>query len=173
MKSSILRLFILIITNTAFATPPYETLKSCLDEKPLNEKIIMQEINDGYYSQHPPKNYEYQYDLSCDNNKLSAIMDSNGTRYLLINNKKYLLKEARDKSVNPDVKPGLLYVDLSSWYYIKQDDIDYICINGALSDTGVGASVGQYYIVEDAFSANPVIYFYFLDKDIVSMTGPG
>ena len=48
----------------------------------------------------------------------------------------------------------------------------YLCILAPLSESGVGAALSQYYIIENAFNTNavPSVYYYFFDKDIIPIT---
>ena len=57
-------------------------------------------------------------------------------------------------SINTEIDPGILIPDTSLWYKIDYENKSYLCINGPLSQSGVGMATGQYYIIENAFSKN-------------------
>ncbi len=157
--------------QSLFAEPPFEVLRSCIDEKPKNSSVNLLEINNGYYQSQVEDKCENQYEIKF-NKKTFGVVTCNETSYLLINNQKINLTKAVNKSVNSEIKPGILYPTDTSWLKIDFKNQSYLCLNGPISLSGTGSNIGQYYIVENAFSANskPLVYFYFLNKDVVPLT---
>ncbi|HAT9716210.1 TPA: hypothetical protein ACUNL2_001576 [Legionella pneumophila] len=78
---------------------------------------------------------------------------------------------AQNHSVNPSITPGNRITQLSDCSKIVFDNNDYLCVDVELSQSGEGANVSQYYIVENAFNTStPVLHYYFFNKDIMPMT---
>jgi len=75
-------------------------------------------------------------------------------------------------SINPEIKPGTFFTPRAIWYKIDRGKQSYLCIFAPLAEQSVGSAYNQYYIVENAFDVNlnPVLYFYFLDKNIAPIT---
>ena len=157
--------------QSLFAEPPFEVLRSCIDEKPKNSSVSLLEINNGYYQPQVEDKCENQYEIKFKK-KIFGTVTCNETPYLLINNQKIDLTKAVNKSANPEIKPGILYPTDTSWLKIDFKNQSFLCLNGPISLSGTGSNIGQYYIVENAFSDNskPIIYFYFLNKDIAPLT---
>ncbi|HHU0129181.1 TPA: hypothetical protein ACT9LZ_003182, partial [Legionella pneumophila] len=60
---------------------------------------------------------------------------------------------------------------LSDWSKIVFDNNEYLCVDVELSQSGEGADVSQYYIVENAFNTSiPVLHYYFFNKDTMPIT---
>ena len=89
-----------------------------------------------------------------------------------MNDKKIKLNSAINKSINPEIQPGYPFTYRGFWSKIDQDNRSFLCIEVPLSDSGVGGSIYQYYLVENAFDskASPVLYYYFFEKDIIPIT---
>ena len=160
-----------LLIQTCFAKPPFEVLRSCIDEEPNNSSITITDIDNGSYSALPEKDCEEQFEISYNRDVYGSVM-CNDKRYLIIASKKISLETAVNISMNPEIKPGLLYPDDSSWLKIDFNHQSYLCINGPLSQSGTGSAVGQYYIVENAFKkiGMPKVYYYFFNKDIIPIT---
>lgn len=157
--------------QTSFAEPPFEVLRSCMDLEKNTPAISMKNIDNGYYISSIEKNCEEHYEIKFDNQKYGSER-CNEIAYLIINGGKIKLASAVNLSINPEIKPEILYPDTSAWYKIDFNNQSYLCITGAVSESGAGAAVNQYYLVENAFSDNttPVIYYYFFNKNIIPIT---
>ena len=171
VKRSVSTLFFIFLLNQGHAEIPFETLRSCIDLKPLNASIKLTDLDrEGAVEVNEP-NCEDQYNRKFNGNTYGTVTCKN-IFYLIINDKKIKLDTAINKSVNPEIKPGSTFTDRSEWYKIDQDNKSYLCIQSALSESGPGSSLSQYYVVENAFDlkAPPIVYYYFFNKDITPIT---
>lgn len=161
----------LLILPSSFAQPPFEVLRSCVDEKPYNSKVTIHIKDDGSYANISEKNCEELFEVSFDN-KIYGSVRCADIPYLVVNDQKINLEKAENRSVNPEIKPGILYPTDTSWSKIDFENRSYLCLNGPISRSGTGSNIGQYYIVENAFEINiaPTIYYYFFNKDIIPIT---
>lgn len=161
----------LLLLPVSFAQPPFEVLRSCVDEKPYNNKITIHTKEDGIYADTQEKNCEEPFEVNFDN-RMYGFVRCADIPYLVVNGQKINLEKAENKSVNSEIKPGTLYPTDTSWSKIEFKDQSYLCLNGPISRSGTGSNIGQYYIVENAFLNNvmPTIYYYFFNKDIVPIT---
>lgn len=161
----------ILLIQSCFAKPSFEVLRSCIDEEPKNSDITITDIDNGSYSATPEKHCEEQFEISFNHEFYGSVMCKN-KRYLIIAKQQISLETAENLSTNPEIKPGLLYPDDSSWLKIDFNHESFLCINGPISRSGTGSSVGQYYIVENAFekTKTPKIYYYFFNKDIIPIT---
>ena len=100
------------------------------------------------------------------------MVTCNDIFYLIVRDKKIEASTAINMSINPEIKPGLIFSNRAFWHKIVQKDKSYLCIQSALSESGSGAALSQYYIIEDAFDQNsiPTPYYYFFAKDIIPIT---
>ena len=157
--------------SIAYAQPPFEVLRTCVDNKPYNSSINMVSLDDEGMAEENKPNCEDEFDLKYNNSKY-GLVTCQGTFYFIINNKKIKLKEAVNMSINPEIKPGNRLTNRSTWTKIDFDNHPYLCVEDSLSDSGVGAAHSQYYIIENAFDATltPESYFYFFDKNIAPIT---
>ena len=156
--------------QTGLSQPPYEILKSCIDGKPLNSNITLSPLSGGGFTSTTEKDCDERYNINFENQKFSYI-SCNDKDYLIISGKKLLLDTSVNMSINPEIKPEILYPHLSSWMKLDYESQSYLCIAGPLSQSGSGANTPQYMIIENAFNKmDPVGYYYFFDKDIVPIT---
>jgi len=81
-----------------------------------------------------------------------------------------LIVKRRYYSANPSIKPGSPISAISRWSTIEFRNKLYVCINDPLSDSGQGAAYIQHYIVENAYSGAPMVYYYFFDTEIMPLT---
>ena len=161
----------LLLLPSSFAQPPFEVLRSCVDEKPYNNKVTIHIKDDGSYADNHEKNCEERFEVSFDN-KMYGFVRCTDIPYLVVNDQKINLEKAENRSVNPEIKPGMLYPTDTSWSKIDFKNQSYLCLNGPISRSGTGSNIGQYYIIENAFEKNiiPIIYYYFFNKDIIPIT---
>jgi hypothetical protein len=161
----------LLLLPYSFAQPPFEVLRSCVDEKPYNNKVTIHTKEDGSYTDNHEKNCEEPFEVSFDN-KTYGFVRCADIPYLVVNGQTINLEKAENRSVNPEIKPGMLYPTDTSWSKITFKNQSYLCLNGPISRSGTGSNIGQYYIVENAFESNtkPTIYYYFFNKDIIPIT---
>jgi len=161
----------LFLLNQGYAEPPFETLRSCIDLKPKSSSIKITSLEDDGVAEVNENNCYGQYDRKF-NGHLYGTVTCNDVFYLIINGKKIKLDNAINKSVNPEIKPGLPFSIRALWNKIDQNGESYLCIEDSLSESGVGAAHNQYYIIENAFEENsvPIIYYYFFYKDIIPIT---
>lgn len=160
-----------LLFQSCFAKPPFEVMSSCIDEEPKNANVIITDIDNGSYATHPEKNCEDQFEITFNHELYGAVVCSD-KRYFIIAKQKINLDTAENMSINPEIKPGILYPEDSSWLKVDFNNKSYLCVNGPISRSGTGSSIGQYYIIESAFEKNerPKVYYYFLNKDIVPIT---
>lgn len=161
----------LFLLNISYADIPFETLRTCMELKPYNNSIKFTALEDNGLATVNETNCEDQYNRGF-NGHVYGTVTCDDTLYLIVNDKKIKLNTAINKSINPEIKPGLPIFITSEWYKIDQDNQSYLCIQSALSESGSGSSLSQYYIVENAFALNapPIIYYYFFNKDIIPIT---
>ena len=86
--------------------------------------------------------------------------------------KRIKLNTADNLSINPSMKPNSPIPSTAEWFRIDYSSAAYLCIKFALSDSGDGADVFQYYIIENAFnSTQPIkLNYYFLNKNVMPLT---
>lgn len=161
----------LVFLNQSYSKPPFEILRSCIDLKPRNSAITLTELVDGTVSKVNEANCENQYSETF-NGHLYGMVTCNDIFYLIINDQKVQANTAINMSVNPEIKPGNIFTNRAMWHKIDQNDTSYLCIQAALTESGIGAAYSQYYIIENAFNTNtaPSVYFYFFEKDIIPIT---
>jgi hypothetical protein len=161
----------LFLLNLSYAEIPFETLRTCIDLKPHNNSIKLTPLEDKGVATVNETNCEDQYNREFDAHVYGTVTCDN-TLYLIVNNKKIKLNTAINKSINPEIRPGFPIFITSEWYKIDDDNKSYLCIQSALSESGPGSSLSQYYIVENAFDlkASPIVYYYFFNKDITPIT---
>lgn len=164
---------LLMISVLCHGTPPYEILRSCVDLKPKNSSIVMKDIDNGTYSTQENKGCSNQFEIDFENSLFGSV-NCDDINYFIVNGKKININSAINMSVNPSVKPRYILPDSSQWYKIDLENKSFLCINGPISDTGSPAAIGQYFIIENAFSKKetPIIYYYFFNKDVQSITDP-
>lgn len=89
---------------------------------------------------------------------------------LIIKGNRYNLNNALNNSVNPSITPQNDISGMSKWWKIDFSNVSYICIDAPLSNSGDGANVHQYYIVENAYnSSTPIINYYFFNKEMMPL----
>tara|TARA_Y100000588_G_C14200876_1_gene902435 strand:+ start:820 stop:1344 length:525 start_codon:yes stop_codon:yes gene_type:complete len=169
LKKLYLLISILFISQEALAEIPVEVIDSCKKHKPVNASVAFKEmippsgqddiLNCTDYMEYTNGSFKYGA-ITCD--------DKN---YLVLNSEKINLKAAVNNSINPSISPGEAISPVASWSKIIFKNNSYLCIRFPLSPSGQGASVLQYYIIENAFNASkPILHYYFFDKKIMPMT---
>ena len=131
----------------------------------------MLELEDASAADKPLVNCIDQYELKF-NSHTYGVLTCRGKFYLIINDKKIDPELADNRSINPEIKPGVEFTPRAIWYKIDFKNKEYLCILAPLAEQGVGSAHNQYYIVENGFdkNINPELYFYFLDKNIAPIT---
>jgi hypothetical protein len=168
----LIRACILIgFSHLVLANPPFQILQTCMNGTAYNNTIVIKELDGEGVADQPMDGCKDQY-YRIFNKHAFGTLKCNHKFYLIINDKKIDPKLATNMSINPEIKPGTFFTPRALWYKIDQDTQSYLCIFAPLAEQGVGASYNQYYIVENAFDANlnPVLYFYFFDKNIAPIT---
>lgn len=167
----IVGLVALLLLPSCFAQPPFEVLRSCIDEKSYNNQVTINIKDDGSYADNHEDNCEERFEVSFDNTMYGFVICAD-ISYLVVNEHKINLQNAENRSVNPEIKPGMLYPTDTSWSKIDFKNQSYLCLNGPISRSGTGSNIGQYYIIENAFDKNitPIIYYYFFNKEITPIT---
>ena len=174
---SIIRIFILMISFFYFtqcvADIPFETLRTCVDQKPRLSSIQLIELEGEGTTKMNESDCRYQYLFNDDGYHYGMEM-CQGVFYLVINDKKLRADSAVNRSVNSEIKPGNPLTSSTLWAKIIQKDQSYLCIMAPLTESGQGAGLSQYYIVENAFDPNkkPILYYYFFEKGIMPVTSP-
>lgn len=169
---NLFRTFLLVgVISPCWALPPVPVLRTCVDNQPFNDKVSMSELDGDGFADKSMDGCKEQFDREV-NGHLYGTLSCNNKFYLLINDKKIDPSLANNMSINPEIKPGVEFTTRSMWYKIDFEKKEYVCILAPLSEQGVGSSHKQYYIIETAFDPkqNPVLYFYFFDKNIVPIT---
>ncbi len=171
IKPSFYCLLSMLLNQSCLAKPPFEVLRSCIDEEPKNVNVTITDIDNGSYSAILEKHCVEQFEISFNREYYGSVI-CNDKRYLIIASQKISLETAENMSINSEIKPGILYPDDSSWLKIDFHHKSYLCINGPISRSGTGSAIGQYYVVENAFEKTVMakIYYYFFNKDIIPIT---
>jgi len=153
------------------ALPPFQVLRTCMDLEPYDNKSTITEIDGDGYADKSMEGCQEQYDREINGHIYGTIM-CNQKFYFIINDKKIDPALADNRSINPEIKPGVEFTTRSLWYKIAYENKEYICIYAPLGEQGTGASRVQYYIIENAFDKKlmPQLTFYFFDKNIVPIT---
>lgn len=90
---------------------------------------------------------------------------------VFINGYNLLLEKAINLSINPYIGPGGAISSHAEWLKIGYRNHTYLCIDDALSDSGVGAARVQYYIIENAMPFDvPTVYYYLFETDVMPLT---
>lgn len=153
----------------AFATPPVEVISSCKNGKADHPSVTFTKLEGPYAAAE---------ESGCDDHMETheAGITYGGifcgtTSYLIINSTRLDLDTAVNNSINPAIKPKHRIPFTANWSKIEFNSNAYLCLAMSLSDSGVGAGISQYYIVENAYNLNPpTVYFYFFDKDIMPVS---
>lgn len=157
--------------NQSHSEPPFEVLRSCIDLKPKNAFITLTELVDGVVAKTNEANCENQFSETF-NGHLYGMVTCKNDFYLIFNDQKIQASRAINKSVNPEIKPGIIFSNCALWHKINQNTKSYLCIQAALTESGTGSSLTQYYLVENAFIPRTVaaVYYYFFEKNIMPIT---
>ncbi|MGL5741581.1 MAG: hypothetical protein ACRCXC_03020 [Legionella sp.] len=161
------------ITITCFAVPPFQILRTCIDGQPFEDMVAITRIDGDGYADKSMDGCEEQHDRSIDGHIYGTLM-CHDKFYFIIRDKKIDPEKEVNKSINPEINPGVWFTTRSLWYRIALENKEYLCIRAPLSEQGVGAAHNQYYIIENAFDASlaPKVYFYFLEENIAPITSP-
>lgn len=159
----------LTISTYSFAQLPVEVISSCINNKAVRPTVTVTKLIPPRFIETEETGCEDHFENSIDNLTYGGI-SCNNYGYIILNSHRIKLSDANNHSVNPAIKPGQLgdRLDLGvDWWKIDFDNNSYICVEAALSTVGDGAANNQYYIVENPYSANPTLNFYFLTDDIM------
>ena len=162
---------VLGIATPCLAIPPFQVLRTCIDNKPFENRGKITRINGEGYADKSLEGCEEQHDRRINGNVYGTLR-CNDKFYLIINDKKIDPELAENRSINPEIMPGVEFTTRSLWYKIVFENNEYLCILAPLAEQGVGSAHNQYYIIENAFDnkLQPKLYFYFLDKNIAPIT---
>jgi hypothetical protein len=161
---------LLFSSFNVLALPPVEVIHSCKNNQAPNNQTTLTPIMIPEDKETTEKGCDFYAESELDTVSYGLIV-CNKQQYILINHKKYDLKTVQNHSINPSIKPGGYIQSPSPWSRIDFSGASYLCIDAPLSDSGHGASLDQYYIVEHAFDNKPIeIHYYFFDKDVTSYT---
>ncbi|KTD46924.1 hypothetical protein Lrub_1846 [Legionella rubrilucens] len=159
-----------ICTNLVFADLPPEVIGSCKQHKPVNSSVTFINIDppEGLGDDEPKC---LNHAESTENSLNYGSIICNDENYLILKGSRINLKTAQNHSVNPSISPGADIAPVATWSKITFDNNDYLCISMPLSPSGTGASVEQYYIVENAYNnSTPIIHYYFFNQEIMPTT---
>ena len=159
------------ITIPCLAIPPFQVLRTCIDNEPFEKRSTITEIEGDGYAAKSLDGCEDQYDRTINGHTYGTLR-CNDKFYVIINDKKIDPELAENRSINPEIMPGVEFTTRSLWYKIGFENKEYLCILAPLAEQGVGSAHNQYYIIENAFDnkLQPKLYFYFLDKNIAPIT---
>lgn len=153
------------------AQPPFQVLRTCMDLKPYDNENKITRLDGAGYAAKSMDGCEDQYDREI-NGHIYGTLICNQKFYFIINDKKIDPELAVNRSINPEIKPGIEFTTRSLWYKIDHIGKEYICIYAPLAEQGVGASRIQYYIIEYAFDKKrtPQVTYYFFHRNIAPIT---
>ncbi len=157
--------------NPILANPPYQILQTCMNDKPYNDQITIQELEGAGPADKSHDGCKNQYDRIFQERAFGTLT-CQSKFYLVINGKRIDPELSKNYSINPEIKPGMFFTPRALWYKIDYENKEYLCILAPLAEQGIGSAYNQYYIVENAFdkSLTPELYFYFLTKNIAPIT---
>lgn len=156
-----------LVASQMFAQPPVEVISSCTNA--MRPSVTITELPRPLYVETEETGCEDHFENAIDNLTYGGILCAD-YGYIILNNQRIKLSDASNFSINPTIKPGEVgdHMDLHSyWSKIDFDGNSYLCIKRALSDSGVGASVNHYYIVENPYSSTSTLSYYFFTEDIM------
>ena len=161
----------LFCLNSGYADPPFEILRSCIDLKPQNPSITLTELVNGFVSEVNEPNCEDLFSETYEGH-VYGMVTCNDIFYLIINDQKIQASTVINMSINPEIPPGFIFTNRAMWHKIDLNNKSYLCIQAALTESGTGSWMRQYYIAENAFEpqATPTVYYYFFEKDIIPIT---
>lgn len=170
-KMILVTLILSCFMNPCSALPPFQVLRTCIDLEPYDNQIKITRLDGEGYADTSMEGCEAQHDREINGHIYGTLM-CNQKFYFIINDNKIDPELADNRSINPEIKPGVEFTTRSLWYKIDHDNKEYICIYAPLAEQGVGASHVQYYIIEDAFDKKltPQVTYYFFDKNIAPIT---
>ncbi|HAT3863336.1 TPA: hypothetical protein JAN60_07515 [Legionella pneumophila] len=160
----------ILLTSNTFAVPPVEVISSCKKGNADGPTVTFTKLEGPYASTE---------EEGCDDHieTTEAGLTYGGiscgtTSFFIINGTRLDSNNAVNNSINPAITPNNRIPYTGRWSKIEFDNKAYLCLVMALSDSGTGAGIPSYYIVENAYSTvdTPILYFYFFDKDVMPMT---
>lgn len=169
LKSYLYLIYGIFIGFNAFAIPPVEIISSCKSGKADRPTITFTKL-EGPYAAAEESGCDDHIETTEAGITYGGISCAN-TSYIIINSTRLNLNNAVNNSINPAIKPKHRIPYTGNWSKIEFNNNAYLCLEMALSDSGVGAGIYQYYILENAFNSNtPIVYFYFFNKDVMPTT---
>jgi hypothetical protein len=170
LKQNIIFLTGIIISQFAGATPPVEVIGSCKNSQAVNSSVTMTKLTSPAGLGDDETDCLDHYESTVGGFNYGAIM-CNDESYIIVKGTRIKLNTAVNHSINPSIKPGADIAAVSDWRKVEFNSISYLCVSVPLSMSGDGADVSQYYIVENAYnSSTPIVYYYFLNKDLMPLT---
>lgn len=169
-QTSILVTGFTIMAQLTNATPPVAVLASCKNAQAANPAVNFTKLTPPAGLGDDERDCLDHYESVVDGFNYGAITCYDEA-YIIVKGTRIKLSKAINHSINPSIKPGADIAVTSDWSKIQFNNKSYLCIDVPLSMSGDGANTSQYYIVENAFNSSvPVIYYYFLNKDIMPLT---
>lgn len=170
IKKTIVLFFGVLSANLAAADVPVEVIGSCKNAKAVNSAVTLTKLV-------APEGLGDD-ETGCLNHAETTVgtfnfgsIICNGENYLILKSNRINLNTAQNHSVNPSIAPGADIAPGSDWSKITFNNNEYLCIDIALSPSGEGGDVSQYYIVENAYNTStPILHFYFFNRDIMPLT---
>ncbi|WP_133131235.1 hypothetical protein [Legionella yabuuchiae] len=162
------QLFLLMfLTHSALGEPPFEVIQSCMTGKATMPDLTIKEIEEDGFTSDNIDNCEARYNRHFKHHLFGMVVC--GEEFFLVrNHEKIRFDTAINHSLNPRIKPGIPFTVRSFWKKIDFKGESYLCIESPLSESGVGASINQYYIIEHGFEETtvPILYYYFFNGDV-------
>lgn len=150
----------------SMAIPPVEVIASCKKEKAVRPSVTFTKL-EGPYAAAEETGCEDHIETTQAGITYGGIMCGD-TPYLIINSTRLDTSHAENYSVNPAINTKHRIPFTGFWSKIDFNNESYLCLEMALSDSGTGAGIPQYYIVENAFgTSTPIAYYYFFDKNVM------
>ncbi|KTD76554.1 hypothetical protein [Legionella waltersii] len=158
------------IAQTAVSEIPVEVIGSCKNAKAVNPSVTVSELISPAGLGDDETGCLNHFESTKGTFNFGSII-CNDENYLILQSSRINLNTAQNHSVNPSYTPGADIAPTSDWLKIIFNNLEYLCISVPLSSSGDGASVSQYYIVENAFnSSKPILHYYFFNREIMPMT---
>ena len=167
IKKSIILVCGILSAHHTFADVPVEVIGSCKDAKAVNSSVTLTKLASPQGLGDDETGCLNHFESTVNSFNYGSII-CNNENYLILKSTRIKLNTAQNHSVNPSIIPGSDIAPGSNWSKIGFNSNEYLCIDVALSPSGDGGNVSQYYIVENAYnSSTPILHYYFFNKEIM------
>lgn len=152
-----------LVSSIVFANPSHEVITACKESRSVGADAIYSDL-DVVGRSYDVGGCDIRYDVASGDSRFAYKECAEGN-FFMIGDLEIPVNMSVNMSQNPNISPGSLMINLSSWAKILFKEEEYLCVSGPISDVGIGKSKMQYYIVENSFNGrDPIARYYFFDK---------